>query len=354
MPRDPASVPAALSRALNLAGRATDAVPTRLAARSSRRLDQDGQRIDPSLGLLLAVESRVQRRQEDATAAQRRAGLALSSRAGAGRPTPVGEVRDLAVPGGAGPLRARHYRPIGGGAGRPLVVYLHGGGWVVGDLDTHDQTCRWIATYADAQVVSVDYRLAPEDPFPAAVDDALAAFGWAAAQAAELGADPRRVAIGGDSAGGNLAAVVSQLTTEAGGPAPVAQLLVYPGVDASREYPSKALFADGYFLTRHTMDWYLNTYAAGADRSDVRMSPLLARDKSGLPPTLVTTAGFDPLRDEGRAYAAALADAGVTVVHREARNLVHGYFGMMGVNRASREESIAVIGAFAALLDAAR
>jgi len=293
----------------------------------------------------------VNRRDAEPSIAERRALTRSSARVAAGAPIPVGAVRDLMVDGGGGRIPARHYAPSSGGAGRPLVVFFHGGGWVVGDLDTHDQPCRLLARTADVHVLSVDYRLAPEHPYPAAVDDAVAAFAWAARHAEELGADPTRLAVAGDSAGGNLAAVLSQVTRDAGTTQPVAQLLIYPGTDSSRKRPSKDLFADGFFLTKKQMDWYWDTYSAGGSRTDPRLSPLCADTLVGLAPAVVTTAAFDPLRDEGEAYAAALRAAGVPVVLRRAAGLVHGYFSMTGIHRASLEESIAVCGAFAALLD---
>lgn len=313
----------------------------------------DGQTLDPQLSALLAVEARINAPDEGRTAAERRASLARSARIAAGARTAIGPVRDLTVRGADGVLRARHYRPVGGGEGRPLVVYFHGGGWVVGDIETHDQSCRLIAKHADVHVLSVDYRLAPEHPFPAGVEDALASYLWTVEHAADLGADPRRIAVAGDSAGGNLAAVVSQLAKDSGEQMPYAQLLVYPGVDATRRYPSKDLFGDGFLLTKATMDWYLDTYAGSTDRFDPRLSPLQAKDLTGLPPTVLTTAAFDPIRDEGEAYAEALRAAGVRVVHRRAAGLVHGYFGMTGIHRASLEESLAVIGAFSAVLETA-
>ncbi|MBI1375892.1 MAG: alpha/beta hydrolase fold domain-containing protein [Frankiales bacterium] len=268
---------------------------------------------------------------------------------------PVGDVRDLEVDGGAGPLLARLYTPPGPSLApsarpRPLVVFFHGGGWVVGDLDTHDQPCRLLCRHADVHVLSVDYRLAPEHVYPAAVEDAVAAFAWAREHAAGLGADPDRVAVAGDSAGGTLSAVVAQVARDEGMPGPVAQLLVYPGADASVDRPSKQLFS-GLYLTRERMDWYWDTYSAGGSRTDPRLSPLCAERLDGLPPAVVATAALDPLRDEGEAYAEALEAAGVPVVRRRGRGLVHGYLSMTGINRASLEESIAVIGAFGALLD---
>lgn len=332
--------------------RTLDALPDSAAVRlagGERRVD--GQVLDPHLAMILAFERLVNRGDSDPTVAERRAVTRSSARVAAGAPIQVGPVRDLTVDGGDGDLAARLYAPPSGGAGRPLVVFFHGGGWVVGDLDTHDQACRMLAKAADVHVLAVDYRLAPEHPYPAAVDDAVAAFAWAARNAEDLGADPGRVAVAGDSAGGNLAAVVAQVTRDSGTSQPVAQLLLYPGTDSSRQRPSKDLFADGFFLTKTQMDWYWDTYSAGGSRTDPRLSPLCAESLVELAPAVVTTAAFDPLRDEGEAYAEALRAAGVPVVLRRARGLVHGYFSMTGIHRASLQESLAVCGAFAALLD---
>lgn len=341
------------------AARALDALPDsalRRLAGSSR--DVDGLRLDPQLAVILAAGDRARPDREGMPVEEQRANMRLSSRLAAGAPTPVGPVRDLTVDGAEGPLRARLYSPDPAASSspgpRPLLVFFHGGGWVVGDLDTHDQPCRLLCRYADVHVLSVDYRLAPEHPAPAAAHDAVAAYTWAVAHAAELGADATRVAVGGDSAGGNLAAVVAQQARDTGLQAPAAQLLLYPGVDASRRYPSKDLFAEGYFLTKRQMDWYWDTYSAGGSRTDPMLSPRCADDLSMLAPALVTTAAFDPLRDEGEAYAEALREAGNQVVLRRAPGLVHGYFSMTGINRASLVESLAVAGAFGALLETAR
>jgi acetyl esterase len=332
--------------------RTLDALPTGAATRAAGGpVVVDGQTLDPHLGMVLAFEQRFRRSPEGRTVEQQREAIRESARIAAGRPIPVGTVRDLPVDGAVGPRRARLFSPEPTGCPRPLVVFLHGGGWVVGDLDSHDQPCRLLARYSDVHVLSVDYRLAPEHPFPAAAEDSVAAFAWAVAHAAELGADPSRVAVAGDSAGGNLAAVVAQVTRDTGVTQPVAQLLIYPGADGSISRPSKSLFAEGFLLTRKQMDWYWDIYRADAPSTDPRLSPLLNPDLSGLAPAVVTTAAFDPLRDEGEAYAAALRAAGTTVVLRRAAGLVHGYFSMTGIHRASRDESLAVAGAFAALLD---
>ncbi|MEV8322836.1 alpha/beta hydrolase [Kitasatospora sp. NPDC056731] len=247
-------------------------------------------------------------------------------------------VRSVGIPQEYGELAATLYTPGGLAAGSGLLVYLHGGGWVVGSRASHDHVVRFLAQRAQVRVLSVEYRRAPEHAFPAAADDALAAFDFAYAKAADLGADPERIAIGGDSAGGNLAAVTAQAAVRRGGPAPVFQLLLYPAVDASVRRPSRDLFADGFFLTSADMDWFLDRYApAPADRTDPRLSPLLAADLSGLPPTYVGTAGFDPLRDEGEAYAEALKAAGVTVRLSRQPDLIHGYASYLGIGRRFRE-----------------
>lgn len=238
-------------------------------------------------------------------------------------------VREVDVPGPAGALRARHYTPVNAADGHPpLLVFFHGGGFVVGDLDTHDGLCRLICRDAGMHVLSVDYRLAPEDPAPAAAQDCLAAYRWAVAHADDLGADPRRIAVGGDSAGGNLAAVVCQrVRAEADVPAPALQFLIYPATNFAGETRSKTLFSEGFFLTKRHMDWFQDTYLSGdlTDPADPAVSPLLADDLTGLPPALVLTAGFDPLRDEGEAYARALSVAGVAVDYRCYGPMIHGF-----------------------------
>jgi acetyl esterase len=250
--------------------------------------------------------------------------------------TEVGGVRELEIEGADGPLRARHYRPPRSSASetRPLLVFFHGGGFVIGDLDTHDEPCRMLCRHAQIQVLSVDYRLAPEDPFPAAVRDALAAFRWAVAHAPELGADADRVAVGGDSAGGNLSAVTTQLAARDGGPSPALQLLIYPSVDLTEaRTASGRLFADGFYLTENDRQWFMRHYLSGTERdaTDPRASPALGEDLTGLPPSIVITAGFDPLRDEGETYAQALREAGNRVVLDRVPELIHGFINMTTV-----------------------
>jgi acetyl esterase len=225
----------------------------------------------------------------------------------------------------------RAYRPVRDGK-LPALVYFHGGGWTIGDLDTHDTLCRQLAAGAGCAVFSVDYRLAPESPFPAAVDDCFAATRWVMDNAASLGVDPNRVAVGGDSAGGNLAAVVALLARDAGGPAIVHQLLIYPATDQRCGSASHERNAQGYLLTRDAIEFFRANYLPQRDQwSDWRASPLLAQSHAGLPPATVMTAGFDPLIDEGRAYADRLRASGVTVEYREYSDMVHGFVLFGGV-----------------------
>ncbi len=247
----------------------------------------------------------------------------------------MAEVRDIVVPGSDHEIPVRVYRPAPE-RGQPLVVFFHGGGWVLGDIETHDHSCRELASRSRCIVASVDYRLAPEHPFPAAVDDAFASLVWLADHAAELGADSARLAVAGDSAGGNLAAVCTMLARDARGPALRFQLLVYPAVDARMATPSIEENAVGYLLTKADMEWFYGHYAGSAVRDDDwRLSPGLAEDLAGLPPALVLTAEYDPLRDEGETYAARLREAGVEVTSIRYPGLVHGFFGMFDQVRAA-------------------
>ena len=237
-------------------------------------------------------------------------------------PPAVGEVRSLQTPGGV-PLRLVRPRAVGV---HPVLVYFHGGGWTIGDLDTHDVLCRQLCIASGAAVLSVDYRLAPEHRFPAAVDDCIAATRWLQAEAATLGLDGTRVAVGGDSAGGNLAAVVALALRDAGAPPPVCQLLIYPATDQRAAAPSHTTNAQGYLLTADSIGYYRGHYLPDpASWHDWRASPLLAADLSRLPPALVLTAGFDPLRDEGRQYADALSAAGNRVQYVCFERQVHGF-----------------------------
>lgn len=244
---------------------------------------------------------------------------------------PVGSTEDITVPGPAGPMRARVYRPEGLTGTAPTLVFIHGGGFVIGDIDTHDNQARGLCQALDAVVVSIDYRLAPEHPWPAAVEDSVAAVRWAAQNIEQLGGDPTRLVVGGDSAGGNLSAVTALCLRDEGGPALAAQLLIYPATDMRDvpDYPSREQNATGYFLTEDDMRWFESNYIpAGADRQDPRLSPLLSPSLAGLPPAVVATAEFDPLRDEGAAYAKALEAGGVEVRYREFPGMIHGFFDL--------------------------
>jgi acetyl esterase len=292
----------------------------------------DGNTMDPALQVVLAGDRAMGGHGlvvDDDVVLTR--GKAHDSCLALGGPVAPVTITDLSIPGPAGPIPVRHYRPTEPGAAG-LLVYFHGGGFVFGDLDGFGPICSQFSHLAGVHVLSVDYRLAPEHKAPAAVDDAYAAFRWASAHAAELGADPDRVAVGGDSAGGMLAAVVSQLARDDGGPQPCLQLLNYPVIDFDAQTRSRTLFASGFLLTQANMDYFRGLYldGSGLDTHDPRISPLLA-DLSGLPPAVVVTAGFDPLRDEGNHYAAALAAAGVQVDLREQLSMIHAFINFNGL-----------------------
>lgn len=246
-------------------------------------------------------------------------------------------IRDSRIPGPAGDVPVRIYTPDAGEAPRPVLVYLHGGGFVVGSIDSHDGLCRALAHAASIVVVSVGYRLAPEHPFPAGLEDATAVTRWIIANAASVGGDPRKVAIGGDSAGGNLSAGVALACRHDPIP-PAFQLLLYPATDATRSLPSHRDFREGFFLTEASISFFVESYVPDPrDREDPRVSPLFTKDLSGAPPALVMTAGFDPLRDEGRAYAERLREAGVAVELREYEGAIHGFVSMAGLLAIGRE-----------------
>ena len=244
-----------------------------------------------------------------------------------GKAPAIGRVEDRIIPGPSGPIRARMTVPVGVSEGPlPALVFFHGGGFVVGSLSSHDHLCRSIAAASGVAVISVDYRLAPEHPFPAAVEDAEAATSHIAANPHEFGIDPTRLAVGGDSAGGNLAAVVALHLHARGNTSLAMQLLIYPATDCDLNTASYLENAEGYLLTRAAMSWYLDQYVPDlSQRLDPSVSPLRAVDLSGLPPALVITAGHDPLRDEGEAYARRLIDAGVTVKLSRYDGMIHGF-----------------------------
>ncbi|MBR0983189.1 alpha/beta hydrolase [Bradyrhizobium liaoningense] len=282
---------------------------------------------------------------------------ALAASRAAIPPPPVETVQDIKVKGGAGPLPARLYRV--GTAPAPTVVFFHGGGWVAGDIETHDRQARNLAIETGAVVISVDYRRPPETRFPGAFEDAFAAVTDIFNRVAEFGGDAGRFGVAGDSAGGNLAAATAIACRDAGIKL-AGQLLVYPVTDVlgayadageNARYPSRAENADGYFLTRATMEWFCSHYLADANHAlDWRVSPLRAASLAGLAPAIVTTAWFDPLRDEGAAYARALEAAGVRVKHHEGPGLIHGYFGLGDASEVARAEAQRARADFKALL----
>jgi acetyl esterase len=251
-------------------------------------------------------------------------------------PPALHEVRDLAADGPRGPIALRLYRPAAGTL--PVLVYLHGGGWVIGDLDTHDVLCRQLALGSGCAVVAVDYRMGPEHRFPAAVDDCIAATRWVRSHAAALGVDAARLAVGGDSAGGNLAAVVAIAARDAGDPPIAWQLLIYPATDQRRLAPSHQANAQGYLLTADSLRYYHDHYIDDPRHDlDWRASPLLAPDLSRLPPALVLVAGYDPLRDEGVQYAQRLSEAGVDATLISFERQIHGFVPMGRVLDEARD-----------------
>jgi acetyl esterase len=233
-------------------------------------------------------------------------------------------------------MRVRIYRPAGAVARLlPTILYFHGGGWVIGSPEAYELPCRFFCARSGCTVVAVDYRLAPEHKFPAGVDDAVAAFRWLASEGVDLGIDPARIVVAGDSAGGTLAAVVSQLV-RGEARVPCLQWLIYPATDLAADTPSHTSCGEGFLLTKADMEWFRGHYLGDqAEIADPRVSPLRANDLAGAPPALVFTAGFDPLRDEGEAYADRLMAAGVKCVHREFDSLIHGFVGMRGVLQAA-------------------
>ncbi len=305
-------------------------VPDRLVQKlAGDPIEVDGRVLNRGIQLLLSIAERSGRNALEGSSAQERRDE-LKKVAKLGMPVATDLfVNERLLDGPESPIRVRIYRPHGAEPNPPAIVFFHGGGWVVGDLDTHDGSARVLAAASGCVVVSVDYRLAPEHPFPAGLDDCLAAYQWVTANGAELAIDPEAVAVMGDSAGGNLAAVVAQVTRDLECPSPIAQGLIYPGTDFTSRTRSAELFADGFFLTEESMHWFRDQYLPDrATWSDPLVSPLLAKDLAGCAPAWVWTAGFDPLRDEGRAYAEKLEKAGVPTHYRCYDDQVHGFFGM--------------------------
>ena len=326
---------------LHFVARALCAVPPKAQlALAGGPIVIDGQTLEPQLMLLLRATAKMDRGLPTGTdVGAYRAEQDRGARVAGGRRDALA-TRDLTI----GALDARHY-PAADGA--PLLVYLHGGGFVFGDLDSHDVPCRLLARHAGVHVLAVAYRLSPESVYPVAVDDTLAALRWAQENAAALGADPARVGIGGDSAGGNLAAVVAQITRD--DRPPVAQLLVYPAISRRRAWRSVELFGKSFFLSTEAIDWFFRTYLGPdyvrPETPDPRLDPLENPDLGRLAPALVVTAGFDPLRDEGEAYGAALRDAGNHAVTRRFPSLVHGFLNMGGISSVCHDAVVEVAGA---------
>jgi len=310
----------------------------------------DGQTLAPDIQALLWIAARARSDSftEGVGVEEARAHRLLEARIVAERPPlPMALVEEVEIPGPAGPIAARLYMPREqSDAPLPLVVYFHGGGWVIGDLETHDSPCRFLAANSGAQVLAVDYRLAPEHPFPAAVEDAFAAYVWATGYPDDPPLAVDWVAVGGDSAGANLAAVVCLLARDKGAPPPAMQLLIYPVTECSEELPSRRTFGDGFLLTRPDMDFFEDNYLPpGTDRSDPRVSVLQAEDLGGLPPAYLAVAGFDPLRDEGVAYAERLREAGVPVSLNLHPGLVHTFANLTAICPSARQAMLEACGA---------
>ncbi|KDN16328.1 alpha/beta hydrolase [Amycolatopsis rifamycinica] len=319
--------------------------PVRRAV-AGRAVRIDGQDLALDAQLLLRLQKIARAELVRGSVEESRALLDAGRQLVSGKPIEPVAVREVAVPTPDGDLPATLYTPAGLPEKSPLLVFFHGGGWVIGTRASHDNAVRFLAKHAGVRVLSIEYRLAPEFPFPAATEDALAAFEYAVAKAADLGADPARIAVGGDSAGGNLAAVTAQQAVRRGGPVPAFQLLIYPATDFAKRYRSQDLFAKDLFLTDVHMKWFEGHYVPeGTDLTDPRLSPLHADDLGGLPPALVVTAGFDPLRDEGEAYAEKLREAGVEVALRRHEDLIHGFINFTGVGTRFREALAETAGA---------
>jgi len=309
----------------------------------------DGLQLHPTSQLLLLLErlsGTASNADADPSPRRARELTRRQARAVAGRRIELPRVEPVEITGPGGPIGARLYVPERGPDAGGLLVYYHGGGHVKGDLDTHDTTCRFLAKAAGVGVLSVDYRLAPEHPFPAAAEDAVAALRFAFQSAERLSFDPGRIAVGGDSAGGNLAAVATLAAKAGEAPMPAFQLLIYPVCDFSEKRPSYKIFSDGFYLTEADMDWFRNHYLPDPEAArGWRASPLLAPDFSGLPPAYVLTSGFDPLRDEAEEYAEKLRAAGVPVALRRHEGLLHSFANQAAVNRAARDAMLEAAGA---------
>lgn len=329
-----------------LAATLTSLPPRALRLLAGRPVTRDGQELEAEVQLLLrlmALSPSPALSTLTPEAARRQ--VTLDVLGVEGSPAWMASIREVRIDSHGHALTARLYVPMGAPPVGPLLVYFHGGGFVVCDLETHDRPCRYLAHAAGVRVLSVDYRLAPEHPFPAAADDAWAAFQVAAEYGEELGADPTRLAVGGDSAGGNLAAGVAQRAVGTGAE-PACQLLIYPWLDLSRRRPSYDVFGEGYYLTAADLAWYRDHYlTTAAQATDLRCSPLLAGELAGVAPAYIATAGFDPLRDDGEEYAARLREARVPVALSRHEGLIHGFANALRIGREGREALARAAGA---------
>lgn len=297
-----------------------------------RRIKKDQQLLNSKAQFLCAIVDKQTVPLEEETVENSREQIENLSGLLSGEDVQVGAVEDFTILGPAGSIPVRLYKPENSSEPVPVLVFFHGGGFIRGSINSHDGLCRRLVKYGEFAVLSVDYRLAPEHPFPAAVDDAYAALKWAQQFGASKGLDQQRVAVGGDSSGGNLAAVACQDAKRNQTPLPAFQLLIYPTTDANFTASSHKLFANGFFLTEERMHWYRDSYLQSAElRNDVRASPGLEENVTGLPPALIITAGFDPLRDEAEDYAQHLKDAGVPMGVIRHESMIHGFMSLTGL-----------------------
>jgi len=326
------------------------AVVQRMAAIAPVQLD--GQTLDPQVQWLLQIQARAKLPPfEDLSPADARRQTCMFGTIAEGLPDPDVSTTELVCSGPHGvDIPVRVYRPANHAVPAPAILYFHGGGYVTGSLDSHDVACRLVAREAEAIVIAVDYRLAPEHPFPAAIEDGKAVFEWVTNQAEGLGVDADRIGLAGDSAGGNLSAVLCGILHDAGGLQPRAQFLIYPSIDPLAETESRTLFADGFLLTEDMKEWFNAHYMGAHDRADPLLAPLRRPTLAGLPKALVVTAGFDLLRDEGEAYAQALNTAGVSAIVRRFEGLIHGFVQCTGIVDAAHDAVIESSRTFGKLL----
>jgi acetyl esterase len=303
----------------------------------------DAMAVDPQVQMILDVMATLPQREISEETPEQFRDVLIGLASIKGPVANAARTEDLVIPGPGGEIPVRVYRPESRQL-LPVIVYFHGGGFVGGNIATHDGVCHGLSVGVPAVVVSVDYRLAPESPFPAAVDDCEAAVRWVSDHAEQFGAIASRLAVAGDSAGGNLAAVVARRARDSEGPSISFQLLIYPCTDVTCSQPSQVENGEGYLLTGELMQWFYGHYLAGADPRDPDLSPLLVEDLKGLPPALIITAEFDPLRDEGEAYATRLIEAGVSATSTRYDGMIHAFFGMSGtVDAADQAMSEAVL-----------